>query len=163
MTLLIALFELPILLTKIYWQVVLWFVHLVIPIKRKCIKDQVVLITGAGAGIGKALANRFAEEGAKVAVVDINKVSDGLNTHMLHQVISVLKHVDVIERKPFPRYWPFVRGIHRWPVNSPPKGQWRGALMFSLIYARKNGWVDNREIGDLRRHSAHYDVFVMNS
>ena len=30
---------------------------------------------------------------------------------------------------------PFVRGIHRWPVNSPHKGQWRGALVFSLIYA----------------------------
>ena len=24
----------------------------------------------------------------------------------------------------FPRYWPFVRGIHRSPVNSPHKGQW---------------------------------------
>ena len=35
----------------------------------------------------------------------------------------------------FPRYWPFVRGIHRSPVNSPHKGQWRGALMFSLICA----------------------------
>ena len=33
----------------------------------------------------------------------------------------------------FPRYWPFVRGIHRSPVNSPHRGQWRGALMFSLI------------------------------
>ena len=32
--------------------------------------------------------------------------------------------------KPFPRYWPFVRGIHRSPVNSPHKSQWRGALMF---------------------------------
>ena len=35
----------------------------------------------------------------------------------------------------FPRHWPFVRGIHRSPVNSPHKGQWRGALMFSLICA----------------------------
>ena len=43
---------------------------------------------------------------------------------------------DVIKWKHFPRYWPFVRGIHRSPVNSPHKGQWRGALMFSLIYAR---------------------------
>ena len=36
-------------------------------------------------------------------------------------------------------YWPFVRGIHRWihrsPVNSPHKDQWRGALMFRLICA----------------------------
>ena len=35
----------------------------------------------------------------------------------------------------FPRYWSFVRGIHRSPVNSPHKGQWRGTLMFSLICA----------------------------
>ena len=41
-------------------------------------------------------------------------------------------------------------------VNSPHKGQWRGALMFSLICAWINGWVNNREAGDLRRHRAHY-------
>ena len=45
--------------------------------------------------------------------------------------------------KHFPRYWPFVRGIHRGPVNSPHKGHWPGALMF------------------LRSHRAHYDVIVM--
>ena len=43
------------------------------------------------------------------------------------------------------------------PVNSPHKGQWRGALMFSLIYAR----INNREAGDLRRHPTHCDVMVM--
>ena len=47
------------------------------------------------------------------------------------------------------------------PVNPPHKGQCRGALMFSLIYAWINGWVNNREAGDLRRHRAHYDVIVM--
>ena len=41
------------------------------------------------------------------------------------------------------------------------KGQWRGALMFSLICARINGWVNNREAGDFRCHRAHYDVIVM--
>ena len=55
----------------------------------------------------------------------------------------------------------FVRGIHRSPVNSPHKGQWRGALMFTLICARINGWVSNPEAGDLRRHHAHYDAIVM--
>ena len=54
-----------------------------------------------------------------------------------------------------------VRGIHRWPVNSPRKGQWRGAVMFSLICALNKGWVNNREGGDFRRHRAHYDVNVM--
>ena len=49
-----------------------------------------------------------------------------------------------------------VRWIHRSPVNSPHKGQWRGALMFSLICAWINGWVNNREAGYLRSHRAHY-------
>ena len=47
------------------------------------------------------------------------------------------------------------------PVNSPHKGQWRGALMFCLICAWINDWVNNREAGDLRRHRGHYDVNVM--
>ena len=70
-------------------------------------------------------------------------------------------HDDVIKWKHFPRYWSFVRGIHRSPVNSPHKGQWRGALIFSLICVWINGWVNNREVGDLRRYRAHYDVIVM--
>ena len=47
------------------------------------------------------------------------------------------------------------------PGEFPHKGQWRGALMFSLIWARINGWVNNPEAGDLRRHPTHCDVIVM--
>ena len=43
----------------------------------------------------------------------------------------------------------------------PHKGQWRGALMSSLICTWINGWVNNGDAGDLRRHRAHYDVPVM--
>ena len=70
-------------------------------------------------------------------------------------------HDDVIKWKHFPRCWPFVRGIHRSAVDSPHKGQWRGTLMFSLIYAWIKGSANNRDAGDLRRHRAHYDVTVM--
>ena len=70
-------------------------------------------------------------------------------------------HDDVIKWTHFPRHWPFVGGIHRSPVNSPHKGQWRGALMFTLICVRINGWVNNREAGDLRRYRGHYDATVM--
>ena len=66
---------------------------------------------------------------------------------------NIWYHGDVIKWKHFPRYWPFVRGMH--------KGQWRGALMFSLICAWINRWVNNNEAGDLRRYHAHYDVIVM--
>ena len=48
-------------------------------------------------------------------------------------------------------------------VNSLHNGQWRGALMFSLICVWINDWVNNREAGDLRRHRGHYDVNVMPS
>ena len=61
----------------------------------------------------------------------------------------VVTHHDVIKWKHFPCYGLlFVRGIRRWLVNYPHKGQWRGALLFSLICARINRWVNNREAGD---------------
>ena len=47
---------------------------------------------------------------------------------------------------------------HRW---IPLKGQWREALMSSLICTRINGWVNSPNAGDLRRHCAHYDFTVM--
>ena len=75
--------------------------------------------------------------------------------------VGLVYHDDVIKWKYFPRYWPFVRGIHRSPVKSPHKGQRRGALMFSLICSRINSWVNNLEAGELRRHRPHYDVTVM--
>ena len=77
------------------------------------------------------------------------------------EVLMNLIHDDVIKWNHFPHYWPFVQGIHRSPVNSPHKGQWYWALMFSLICTWINPWVSNREAGDLRRHYAHNDVIVM--
>jgi 3-oxoacyl-[acyl-carrier protein] reductase len=47
-------------------------------------KDQVAVVTGAGRGIGQAIATRFADEGAKVAVVsrteaNASKAADEIN------------------------------------------------------------------------------------
>ena len=72
-----------------------------------------------------------------------------------------IHHDDVIKWKHFTRYWPFMRGIHWSPVNSPHKEQWREALMFSLICVWNNSWVNNGDTGDLWRHRIHYDVIVM--
>ena len=83
--------------------------------------------------------------------------------HFSIWLLNCSDHDDVIKWKHFPRYWPFVREIHRSPVNFPHKGHWRGALMFTLICARMHGWVNNREAGDLRRYRVHYDVIVMYS
>ena len=46
------------------------------------------------------------------------------------------------------------------PSNGNIFGQWRGALMFSLICFWIIGWVNNREAADLRRYCSHYDVTV---
>ena len=58
------------------------------------------------------------------------------------------------EMETFSRYWLFVRGIHWSPLNSPHKGQRRRVLMFSLACTWTNGWLNNRDPGDLRRHRA---------
>ena len=67
----------------------------------------------------------------------------------------------VIKWKHFPWHRPFVRGIRRSPLNSPHRGQWREAMMLYFIWAWINGWSNTREASDLRRHSSHYDVTVM--
>ena len=86
---------------------------------------------------------------------------NSIETDELQSQRTLVAHDDVTKWKHFPRYWPFVRGIHRSPVNSPHSGQWRGALVVSLICAWINGWVNSGDAGDLRRHCAHYNVTVM--
>ena len=72
---------------------------------------------------------------------------------------TTLIHDDVIKWKYFPRYWPFVRRIYRSPVNSPHKGQWRGALMgFFYLHPNKRlskqwrGWWFETPSCPLWRH-----------
>ena len=95
----------------------------------------------------------------KYLELEINVVDDSRR-----DIIVILihgTHDDVIKWKHFPRNWPFVREIHRSPMNSPHKGQWRRPLTFPLICVGIKGWVNNRKVGDLRRHCTHYDVIVM--
>ena len=51
---------------------------------------------------------------------------------------------------------------HLYGEFTPHKGQWRGALMFSLICVWINSWGNNCQAGDLRCYHAHYDVIAMN-
>ena len=96
-----------------------------------------------------------------VAVIDVgNMTCLGVLIPLRYKPV-VVQHDDVIKWKYFPHYWPFMRVIHRSPVDSPHKGQWRRALMFSMICAWSNGWTNNGDTGDLRGHCAHYDITVM--
>ena len=79
----------------------------------------------------------------------LNSCSGSIHSKKLVRTCYFSEHYDVIKWKHFPRCWPFVRGIPRSPVNFPHKGQWRGALMFSLISVWINGWVNNREADEI--------------
>ena len=72
-------------------------------------------------------------------------------------------HDDVIKWKHFPRYWPFVRVIHRhrWiPLTKASDAEF-WCFLWSIPWI--NSWINNREAGDLRHHRAHYDVIVMDA
>ena len=102
--------------------------------------------------IGFEVKKTVSETGFRVA---------GAHLIFVHRWIKVkCSHDDIIKWKHFPRCWPCVREIHRSPVNSPHKGQWRGALgalKFSLIYA----WKKHSRRWWFETPSCPYDVTVI--
>src|SRR5688572_33389704 len=59
------------------------------------LKDQVALVTGAGRNIGEYVCKRYAKEGAKVAVVDLDqgrgsKVAGEINSENPGKAIAVV-------------------------------------------------------------------------
>ena len=92
---------------------------------------------------------------------------EAIRLDMLRSTIETMGPDCVHGKHPYP-WWRHqietfsaLLAIHRSPVNSPHKGQWRGDFMFSLICVWLNGWVNNGEADDLRRYRAHYYVTVM--
>ena len=75
----------------------------------------------------------------------------GFNNRYMHQ------NNDVMICYNFPSYRPLLRGIHWSPMDSLHKGQWRGALIYSLMCPLRTGWTSIGVAGELRRHG---DVHV---
>ena len=67
-------------------------------------------------------------------------------------------HNDVMPRKLFPHYCPFIRRIHWSLVDPHYKGLVTRTLMFSLMLAWTSGWINHWVTGDLRSHDAHRDI-----
>ena len=94
------------------------------------------------------------------ASVDFSSCDDPVSPKTLHGVFTETgQHDDVIKWKHFPRYWPFVRGIHRLPVNSPHKGQCTRSFdaFFDLrlnkrLSKQSWGWWSETSSHPLRRH-----------
>lgn len=66
----------------------------------KDFKDKVVVITGAGSGMGRALAIQFAQKGAKVALNDWNKdsLSETLDLVQQEGGEGIIRHFDVSDK-----------------------------------------------------------------
>lgn len=59
----------------------------IIPYKYRCksVKDEIVLITGAGSGIGKLMAKKFASLGARCILVDVDEANNNKTAHEILQ------------------------------------------------------------------------------
>ena len=96
---------------------------------------------------------------ANMFMINVTQKFLNCNQHQHYQVPCISWWCHQMET--FLCYWPFVLGIHWSLVNSLQKGQWHRALMFSLIYAWKDGHTNSRDTGDFRYHSTHYDINLM--
>lgn len=64
------------------------------------LKDKVAIVTGGGSGFGAAIAARFAQEGAKIVVADINPkragdVASSIGSHALPLAVDVSRKEDI--------------------------------------------------------------------
>ena len=94
-----------------------------------------------------------------VSIISADSLAPSINKSSASMILAV--HDDVLKWKHFPRYWPFVWGIHRSPVFSLTKASDAELWCSSLICGWTNVWVNNWVASDLGRHCAHYDVIVI--
>ena len=82
-----------------------------------------------------------------------------VNVWLVRRRLFSLAYDDIIKWKQLPRYWPFVRGIHRSPVNSPQRPVTRSFDAFFDLRLNKRlskqscGWWFETPSGPLWRHS----------
>ena len=79
----------------------------------------------------------------------INKIAAADDLDKSHDDVIKWKHFHVVGRVPVTGEFPVQRPVTR-----------RFDIFFDVC-PKKNGWVNNGEAGDLRRHRTHYDVSVM--
>jgi 3-oxoacyl-[acyl-carrier protein] reductase len=64
------------------------------------LKDRIAIVTGAGSGMGEAIAHTYAREGARVAVLDVNeqaanKVASAIGANALAVACDVTNKADI--------------------------------------------------------------------
>ena len=61
------------------------------------LKRKIALVTGAGRGIGEAIARAFAREGAKVAVADIDPKTAQATARKIERGKALALHMDMAD------------------------------------------------------------------
>ncbi len=94
------------------------------------LKDRVAIITGGGSGIGQGVAERFAEEGAKLMLVDLNpagleetaaRVKDaGAEAETFEADVSVTEQVEAFFAKTVDRFGRLDICINNAGIGNPP-------------------------------------------
>ena len=75
--------------------------------------------------------------------------SCSVNIHYRPHLHVVYPHDDSMPCKGFPHYWPFVRGIHRSPMDSPHTGSVMRSFDIFFPLSLKRCWINCRVAGDL--------------
>ena len=68
---------------------------------------------------------------------DFTKLEFKMSFGKISHIATALNHYDVIKWKHFPRYCPYVRGIHQSPADSPTKGQYHKRLIFLCCQSKQ--------------------------
>ena len=106
-----------------------------------------VISTVLADGLALVGAKTFADRVMAKLGIDIQQLCNSTTDRLLSEWLKIKYNV-IIKWKHFLCYWLFFRGIHRWLVDSPPKGQWHQALMFSLKCSW-NSWANNQDVSNL--------------
>ena len=107
---------------------------------------------------------RIALSGSAVSSPGISTLYEWYHSNEAKQLKARSRlHDNFMRWRWFPRYWPFVRGIHQCLVDIPPKTSVTWALMFPLVLSLTDGWKNSQVVGDLIRHESHCDGILMDS
>ena len=77
-------------LAKVVWYIAIGLFKLVAPVKKKDVKNEIVLVTGAGSGIGKLIAMRYRPLSNQIMCTKLIKMSNLVCIH-----IRALCHIQV--------------------------------------------------------------------
>ena len=145
-----------------YWRLSYWKHFVPVLVRRKSVNKTYIApplwTWGMWGGVGGTIYRlRGGGDGVRVAeeidslTADSNFICEG-NLHASyigdvsrywHWLVD-MNPDDVIKWKHFPRYWPFVPVIYQSSVNSPHKGQWRGALIIDWTSLFRHCWQSIR-------------------